>query len=63
MFQNGKQVSDFILHAWCVGRNFCEYLILRFFPNRKNSQNIVPANNSNNKVDLQNFASDFLIFA
>ena len=23
---------------------------LRFFPNRKNSQNIVPANNSNNKV-------------
>ena len=39
-----------ILHAWCVGRNFCGYLILRFFPNRKNSQNIVPANNSNNKV-------------
>ena len=34
----------------CVGRNFCGYLILRFFPNRKNSQNIVPANNSNNKV-------------
>ena len=29
---------------------FCGYLILRFFPNRKNSQNIVPANNSNNKV-------------
>ena len=38
--------------AWCVGRNFCGYLILRFFPNRKNSQNIVPANNSNNKVDF-----------
>ena len=36
--------------AWYVGRNFCGYLILRFFPNRKNSQNIVPANNSNNKV-------------
>ena len=36
--------------AWCDGRNFCGYLILRFFPNRKNSQNIVPANNSNNKV-------------
>ena len=50
MFQNGKKVSDFILHAWCVGRNFCGYLILRFFPNRKNSQNIVSANNSNNKV-------------
>ena len=50
MFQNGKPVSNFILHAWCVGRNFCGYLILRFFPNRKNSQNIVPANNSNNKV-------------
>ena len=50
MFHNGKPVSDFILHAWCVGRNFCGYLILRFFPNRKNSQNIVPANNSNNKV-------------
>ena len=46
MFQNGKPVSDFILHAWCVGRNFCGYLILRFFPNRKNSQNIVPANKS-----------------
>ena len=36
--------------ARCVGRNFCGYLILRFFPNRKNSQNIVPANNSNIKV-------------
>ena len=36
--------------ARCVGRNFCGYLFLRFFPNRKNSQNIVPANNSNNKV-------------
>ena len=31
-------------------RNFCGYLILRFFQNRKNSQNIVPANNSNIKV-------------
>ena len=53
MFQNGKPVSDFIhvLHACCVGlRNFCGYLILRFFPNRKNSQNKVPANNSNNEV-------------
>ena len=38
--------------AWRVGRNFCGYLILRFFPNRKNSQNIVPANNSNNKGSL-----------
>ena len=38
--------------AWYVGRIFCGYLTLRFFPNRKNSQNIVhvPANNSNNKV-------------
>ena len=36
--------------TWRDGRNFCGYLILRFFPNRKNSQNIVPANNSNNKV-------------
>ena len=45
-----------IVHTpqWCVGRNFCGYLILRFFPNRKNSQNIVPANNSNNKVYPQN---------
>ena len=33
-----------------VGRNFCGYLILRFSANRKNSLNIVPANNSNNKV-------------
>ena len=50
MFQNGKPVSDFIhvLHACCVGRNFCGYLILRLFPNRKNLQNIVPAKNSNN---------------
>ena len=38
--------------AWCVGRNFCGYLILRFFSNRKTLQNIVPANNSNNKVNL-----------
>ena len=39
--------------AWYVGRNFCGYLILQFFfPNRKYSQNIEPANNSNNKVDL-----------
>ena len=38
--------------AWCVGRGFLGYLILRFFPNRKHSQNIVPANNSNNKVYL-----------
>ena len=37
-------------NTWYVGRNFCGYLILRIFPNRKNSQNIVPANNSNNKV-------------
>ena len=35
-----------------VGSNFCGYLFLRFFPNRKNSQNIVPANNSNSKVCL-----------
>ena len=54
-YENGyaclKMKNQFlILHAWCVGRNFCGYLILRFFPNRKNSQNIVPANNSNNKV-------------
>ena len=49
-----KTPRSFWLHihqsAWCVGRNFCGYLILRFFLNRKNSQNIVPANNSNNKV-------------
>ena len=35
--------------AWYVGRNFCGYLILRFF---FRIANIVPANNSNNKVDL-----------
>ena len=49
--ENLTQLRLFIHQsAWCVGRNFCGYLILRFFPNRKNSQNIVPANNSNNKV-------------
>ena len=49
--ENLTQLRLFIHHsAWCIGRNFCGYLILRFFPNRKNSQNIVPANNSNNKV-------------
>ena len=61
MFQNGKPVSDFILHAWYVGRIFCGYLILRFFPNRKNSQNIVPANNSNNKVSAGALNSDFKV--
>ena len=45
--------------AWCVGRNFCGYLILRFFPNCKNSQNIIPANDSNNKVDLLHTAVHF----
>ena len=38
--------------AWYVGRNFCWYLILWFFSESKYSQNIVPANNSKNKVDL-----------
>ena len=33
--------------AWYVRGKFCD-----FFPNRKYSQNIVPTNNSNNKVDL-----------
>ena len=50
----GRRTSSFWLYihhgTWRDGRNFCGYLILRFFPNRKNSQNIVPANNSNNKV-------------
>ena len=46
----GKPVSDLILHAWCVGRNFCGYLILRFFSKSQNSENVVPANNSNSKV-------------
>ena len=31
---------------------FAGTYFLRFFPNRKNSQNIVPANNSNIKVGL-----------
>ena len=56
MFQSGKHhaVCDCVHQsAWSVGRNFCGYLNLRFFPNRKNSQNIVPANNSNNKVPEQ----------
>ena len=41
-----------------VGRNFCGYLILRYFPNRQNSQNIVPANNSNNKVGKKYISVD-----
>ena len=53
MFQS-ENITQFVIvehqSAWCVGRNVCGYLILRIFPNRKNSQNIVPANNSNNKV-------------
>ena len=32
------------------GRNFCGYLTLQFFPNRKILQNIVPAINGYNKV-------------
>ena len=53
MFQSRKHYA---VQVWlyqsarCVGRNFCGYLSLRFFLNRKNSQNIVPANNSNSKV-------------
>ena len=53
-FLKRKHHADFdFIHRsawWRVGRIFCGYLILRFFPNRKNSQNILPANNSNNKV-------------
>ena len=55
-----KTITQFVvvfnLSVRCVDRNFCGYLILRFFQNRKNSQNIVPANNSNIKVD-QSFLS------
>ena len=51
--ENHHTVCDYIHQsARYVGRNFCGYLILRFFPNRKNSQNKVPANNCSRKVVL-----------
>ena len=37
--ENVRQYLIVHQSAWCVGRTFCGYLILRLFPNRKNSQN------------------------